>query len=300
MSESDGEAESDALSPSDAFGLLGNEIRVSILRALLCSSDGETVDPNESMTFSELYERSDAENSAQFAYHLRQLTGHYLQKTGETYRFTYAGLKVARAVMAGTYTDRFDFGPAEIEGGCPICREQSLSARGQDNYVTVACDACESSILKLPFPPGGYGERSTEQLLWAFDRHHRHRLSLMSDGVCPECTAEMDASVDYTNESGVAEERRAQLQWDCEQCGCQLRAPVTLGVLEHPAVVSFYHRHGVDIQERPIWNVGEEWSEQILSDDPRCVQVTTRIEDDTLCLLVGDGITVVEVDADAA
>jgi hypothetical protein len=48
---------------------------------------------------------------------------------------------------------------------------------------------------------------------------------------------------------------------------------VTAGVLDHPAVVSFYCDHGADVSDRPLWNVGPEWRERLVSTDPWCVLV---------------------------
>ncbi|MGA9402462.1 DUF7351 domain-containing protein, partial [Haladaptatus sp.] len=168
------------------------------------------------------------------------------------------------------------------------------------NYVVVECRACERPTLTLPFPPGGHRAHDPDGLLTAFDRHHRHRLSLMDDGVCPECSAPANAHVEYhdaeTDEGAEnADHRRPQVQFDCERCGCRLRSPVTLAVLEHPAVISFYHRHGIDIRERPVWNVGEEWREAVVSEDPWCVRVSTAVNGDVLSLFVASNLEVVTV-----
>ena len=310
------ETETDAVGPevesaaaSDAFEALGNEVRMAVFRALADADghggDGDGENPGEppagrTITFTELFEASPADTTAGFAYHLRQLTDLFLRRTGEEgdeYALTYAGLEVARAIVAGTYTDRVSFGPIPTGDSCPLCDSGDLRAACEANYVTVACDDCERAVLTLPFPPGGHRDRDPEKLLDAFDRHHRHRLSVMSDGVCPECAATMDAVLASPPESVAerlpdADARRAQVRLDCEQCGCQLHSPVTLAVLEHPAVVAFYHDHGRNVRDRPIWNVGDEWSEAVVSDDPWCVRVSTRLDDEVLDVFVAGDLTV--------
>ena len=283
--------------PSDAFEALGNEVRMAVLRALVDDSGGEGDESGVSgrtMTFSELFEASPADTTAGFAYHLRQLTGLFLEKTGEEgdeYALTYAGLQVARAIVAGTYTDRVSFGPVPTGDDCPLCEPGDLAAVCEANYVTVACEDCGRGVLTLPFPPGARRDRDPESLLDAFDRHHRHRLSVMSDGVCPECAATMDAALaappdSVTERLPDSEARRAQVRLDCRQCGCRLHAPVTLAVLEHPAVVSLFHDHGLNVRDRPIWNVGPEWTETVVSDDPWCVRVSAELDDEVLDLFV--------------
>jgi uncharacterized protein YqcC (DUF446 family) len=69
---------------------------------------------------------------------------------------------------------------------------------------------------------------------------------------------------------------------------------VTLAVLGHSAVVSFFHDHDRDVRERPIWNVGPEWSERLLSEEPFCVLVACRLEGEVLEVYVSRDLSVVE------
>ena len=64
-------------------------------------------------------------------------------------------------------------------------------------------------------------------------------------------------------------------------------------MLDHPAVVAFYHDHDRDVDDRPLWNVGTEWRERVVSRDPWCVLVSARLGDEDLLLYVaGDGTVV--------
>ena len=280
------------LPPSDAFAVLGNETRLRALAALL--EDGTpTV-----RSFSELAAASGADTTAGFAYHLRQLTGRYLRELEDGgYTLTDAGVRVARAARAGVYTDSIDREPVTVEDPCPFCGERSLEAGARDNTVSMACTACDRSLFRLPFPPGGFRSHADEELPAALDRLYRSRVALLTEGTCPDCGGAAGASVrtvdveDAGWTTGGGE--RPQLRLRCEACGYTLRCPVTLGVLEHPAVVAFYHEHAVDVRDRPIWNVGEEWREQLLSSDPLAVRVSTALEGDGLELFVaGDGSVV--------
>lgn len=277
--------------PSEAFQPLGNEIRTRILGALLEENGPVT------LAFSELAEASGADTTAGFAYHLRQLTDHYLRETDDGYTLTDAGIRIARAIESGVYTESIDRDPINIEDPCPFCGEHALVATATDNTVTVRCQTCEEVVLRLPFPPSGHRTHTDEAFPGALDRLYRHRVSLMTDGSCPECGGASTAHVEYadTESETPSEKRRAQLRLDCAGCGYTLNCPVTLAVLDHPAVVSFYYDHGEDIRERPIWNVGQEWRETILSDDPWCVSVSTEIDEEELELLVGRDATVVSV-----
>jgi len=300
--DTDGIASPDAA--SEAFKLLGSETRVGVLRALF-DTDGGRVRPT-TRTFTELYEASDEATTAGFAYHLRQLVGHYLTKEEradgpDTYALTYAGLQVARGVLTGTYTESVDRGPVSLPDPCPFCAETALELEVSDNLTTVACTTCERDVLALPFPPGGFRSHDEKTLPGAFDTHHRHRISLMRDGNCPECAGSVAGRVelaetgdedeeDSESENGGPPVARASL--DCGTCGYSLRCPVTVAVLGHPAVVSFAHDHDTSLDERPIWNVGPEWGERVVSTDPLAVRVTLELADELLSLFVGRDLTV--------
>lgn len=116
-SDADAEATADApaiavesaADPEDAFSRLGNATRLRVIRSL---ADGDAPP-----TFTELFEASGGETTAGFAYHLRQLVGHYVEKrpTGDDeadarYVLTSAGRAVATALQAGVYTDRVERG----------------------------------------------------------------------------------------------------------------------------------------------------------------------------------------------
>lgn len=284
---------------SDAFQVLGNDTRVAILEALLAEDDEGGVTATK-RTFSELYEATDEDTTAGFAYHLRQLRDRYVvQADEERYELTYAGLAVARELAAGTYTESVDRA-VPIEDPCPFCEETALAGTVADNFMTVACEACGRDLLDLPFPPGGHRTHDDEALAEAFDALHRHRISLMTDGVCPECGGRVDATceaVDDADDAGSADDTVVgplRARFDCAACGVSLRCPLALTVLDHPAVVAFYADHGESIADRPVWNVGAEWRERLLSADPWAARVTTRLDDEVLALFVGRDGTVVE------
>jgi DNA-binding transcriptional ArsR family regulator len=89
-----------ALAPSEAFQTLADETRVTVLVELLAAERAGATP----RSFSELQRAVDAESSAGFAYHLRQLTGHFVRKGEAGYVLTTAGRRAAEAIVAGTFT----------------------------------------------------------------------------------------------------------------------------------------------------------------------------------------------------
>jgi transcription elongation factor Elf1 len=292
------DAPADSLSAaSSAFEVLGNETRMAILEGLI-ADDGPGVVPVE-RSFTELFERTDEETTAGFAYHLRQLVGQYVAKDEESerYRLTYAGGRVARELVAGTYVESVDRSPVELADPCPFCDGTTLQAETADNVVSVRCRECSVELLSLPFPPGGHRTQG-EAFVEAFNRHHRRRVATMSAGSCPECGGAVSSAVRPVSPPGVAkdDDEGVLVHLDCDGCGYRVRVPVTMTVLDHPAVVSLYNDHGVDVRERPVWNVGDEWRETLLSTDPLAVRVSTALGDDELSLYVDGTASVVHTE----
>jgi len=298
--DADGDAEHADATASDAFQALGDEARLSTLVALLNRDDPAS--------FSDLRAATGVEPSARFAYHLRQLTGRYVEQVDGGYRLTYAGRKVARAVAAGTYTDSVAF-DADLDADCPYCGAAGLAATATDNVARVACEGCDRPVLSLPFPPRGYRDRDPDDVPAAFDRHHRSRLALMRDGVCPECGGRVETAVttvgdpaeagDATDAVDVSTDQpdgaeRAVADLRCRSCGHGVRTPVALSLLEHPAVVAFYHDHGTSVRDRPLWNVGDEWRETVVSRDPLAVVVSVCLDGELLELYVDDAGGIVD------
>jgi len=290
---------------SDAFQVLASDTRVAILQALL-AEDGEGGLTPTSRTFSELFDATDEDTTAGFAYHLRQLRDRYVVATDDDrYELTYAGVAAARELAAGTYTDSVDR-EVPVEDPCPFCEEAALVGSVADNFMTVSCTACGRDLLDLPFPPGGHRTHDDDALADAFDALHRHRISLMAGGVCPECggrvtvTCERIEPDDGTREGQVDSGDHPvppgplRARFDCAACTASLACPLALTVLDHPAVVAFYADHGESIADRPVWNVGAEWRERLLSVDPWAARVTTRLDDEVLALFLASDGTVVE------
>jgi len=274
---------------ADAFALVGNEHRAAILRALLAAhADDEAPYPTP---FAVLRERAGVDVSAQFAYHLDELVGSMVARTGDGYRLRYAGWKAAAALAAGTYVTQPAFGPTGVDGACPHCDASALHASYGDAWLTVACHGCERVLARYPFPPGAAAARlenaGVEGLLDAFDRRVRSHFALAVDGVCPECAGRTTRSLataerpDSTDTRGDGHPLEAIA--DCEQCGNHLTLPVGCVLLGAPAVLARAAVTDVGRLNRPFWQVPE------LVDDAH----VTRTGDDpleaTVSIPAGDG-----------
>ena len=122
--ESPIEAATGAAGPNvtDAFKLLSDEVRLAILLALW-----EAYDPHaekNTVSFSELFDRVGERDSGNFTYHLDKLIGHFVEETVDGYRLRNSGLKIVRAVIAGSGLEERRLPPTEIPRACYHCGAQ--------------------------------------------------------------------------------------------------------------------------------------------------------------------------------
>ncbi|AUV82152.1 transcriptional regulator [Salinigranum rubrum] len=276
------------LTPADVFSLLGNDTRLDILRALLELGAGE-----EPVSFTDLFERVDVADSANFSYHLQRLTGHFVKQTDDGYRFRHPGRKVISAIFAGTLTDRAQLGFFAVEGRCYDCGG-ALHGWYVDDTLTVGCTDCAAIQVSYPFPSGGLDDRTTEEVMDAFHHYVRHHYCLAADGVCPECTGETETAV---ARAGDDTDLDVAVRYTCRRCGYRLRSPVGVALLDDADVLTFHAEHGVDLGTERFWTFDWCVSDErttVLSADPLRVRVDIPCGDDELRVVVDDELSTVD------
>ena len=239
--------------PAEAFSTLGNEHRISILLALLEQLRKRKEYPT---SFSTLRREAEIEDSGKFNYHLDALSGHFLRQTDDGYEFRYAGWAIVTAILAGTYTDRGEFGPADIEGACPHCGTDALLATYREEWLSIECDDCGERLTRYTFPPGGVTDRPLSEAIDAFDSHVRSHIRLARDGVCPGCRGAMEP----TREGEEIPEDRP-LACVCTRCGNRLYPPPGLLAIADPDVRAFCREHGLGVE-------GRFWELAVVAADP--------------------------------
>lgn len=275
------------LGPAEAFSLVGDETRMTILEALWDAADPP-------IPFSTLYDLSETDSTARFNYHLDQLTGHFVRKTERGYQLRTAGENVVRAVVAGSFNAHPDRRPFDTGDGCTQC-DETLVARYEDEQLAIDCPACGQTHGRYGFPPGGLIGRDEDEILTAFARRVRHRHSLASKGVCPDCSGRMQTEISREEECCLGAEVRAA--YTCEQCQQRFCSPIGLTLLDRPVLVSFYRDHDVDIATRPYWRL--DWCVtddhlRIDSTDPWRLTVAIPLDSETLSLTLDGSLCVVE------
>jgi hypothetical protein len=284
------------VSPEAAFAALGNEIRVTVLRVLAAAEDAGD---ERGLSFTEIYERVDIDSTSQLSYHLDKLDGVFVRESPTGYVLTQAGDRVVRAVRSGTYTERPSFPRTELDGRCPACPATTLVAEYQDPLLEVRCVDCDTTVVTYDLPPGEAADRTPMEALRSCDQRVHQEYATALRGTCATCGGRTDVSTEAREGPDGYLYVAA-----CRRCRHRVYAPVPVRLLYHPAVVSFYWTHGVDVSEVPFWRLVDyldDWEVERVATDPDRFHATVAYGDDQLRLAIdGDLDVSVRGDDEAA
>lgn len=87
--------------------------------------------------------------------------------------------------------------------------------------------------------------------------------------------------------------------YDCPRCAFRFHASLGEVVLDHPAVVSLFYRHGSDLRAVPRWELAFPFDTQYverLRDDPLRGRVSVPCEEERLELTLDETGTVIDVE----
>jgi len=285
------------LRPDDAFTLLADRTRIKIIRAL---GDASTPGVPETLTFSELRRRADISGSGRFNYHLGKLVGQFVEETDDGYRLSYPGVRVYQAIKAGTFTDRVRIDPFELDPDCHVCGAPQEAAYS-DSMFRVRCSGdCGAVFYKYFCPPSSLDDRSREEILRAASEHIQREIASMAKGVCPWCCGHMTSRILPTDAEMPHRDNPAIQHRVLHVCGtCDGAIYTRLGdlLVMHPAVVSFFHDHAIDVTRQHIWGLPFAASDErttVTGTDPWRAGVRVECEGDSLRLRLDDGPSVVE------
>lgn len=282
---------------ADAFGAIGNEHRVAILRALMDAYQADATP----LSYSALLDRVDLRDSGKFNYHLQRLVGRFVSGTDDGYALTYAGRTVVSAIASGTLHESVDLDPRPVEGTCYACGAASLVLRYPGERVRVTCESCAEEVVHIQFPPAAVAARSIPELARDFDRWARSWHALAGEGICPECSGRIVGELGRESVRPADGDVDVRAVVSCQQCWVRGGMPPGLLVVEHPAVVSFFWRQGIDVRSRPLWQHQWALSEETLtvrSEDPLQVEVEVEVpgEETSLFVTVDASLAVASVE----
>jgi hypothetical protein len=275
--------------PREAFALLGHDLRLAILLALLDRWDGVHTEPQG---YSELMRAVGVQDSGKFNYHLGKLRGTYLRKSeAGGYVPTASATALYRAVLAHRPTERVTRSELSPDAECPDC-DAKLVAGYELDFFTLRCPACESSRGKFsfPLPKNAFeGRTDREALQTVFDRARAH-VGLARRGQCPDCAGTTAVSVRL---AGTAE---PPVEITCETCTWTVRTGFLLPLLSDSRVTAALSAVGVAVEDTsPLAlpapttsDAGERQFELRFETDGGVVEVTVDDGLDVLAVTTAD------------
>lgn len=308
------------------FELLGNETRLAILLALWEAIEPFDDERGGPVPFSVLREDVGMKDSGQFNYHLGKLEGYFVEQTADGYKLLPAGERLVRTIIAIAGYDEASFEPIEIDFACPECGAPTAVTYGNQRLYHV-CTACEgtyqmgekdpSGVLSAwTADPSALRGRTAESVYNVIGTQVTlHAMGQLAAGICPWCFGEVETRLH------VCEDHEPGTEGGCPACGRQYDPAVRIlcsvckfhgqtnipqWSLNHPAVVGFYWRHGIELGYTRFdldtaewrWSINEEVDEEVVSVEPPRVHISFSEGGEQLRLAYDEALNVVEVNED--
>lgn len=297
-----------APSPDQAFALLGDDTRLQIVRIL-----GEANGP---LQFSELFDRIDYEDSSNFGYHLKKLTGHFVKRTEEDYELRQPGRRVVEAILSGTVTNRPSQEPTPVDRPCPFCSSK-VEVAYQQERVEMHCPECagmeerpatrsgefdrSGNLGHLLLPPAGIQGRTAAEMLRAAEIWTATEAHATVREVCPRCSAPLVHSVDACRDHDAEDGRcddcgqrfGAAFEAACTNCIFEWQAPMVTYLAGQPELLEFMMDHGIHpLSSEAFVFPTTAVEEAIDSAEPFSANYTFSADGERLILAVEDDLSV--------
>lgn len=309
----------DGISPDEAFAVLGNEIRLEIIRVLWRADAAHQYDDGsdtvETKSYSELQKEVGIEDNGKFNYHLSELAPHFVRRTDEGYRLSGAGKQIARTVIAVSGVESLDFS-AKLDDDCPLCGAQ-LAATYDDQWLRIRCTECDGlfgdqaptgTLFLTNYPAAGLTTRDPEQALATGLYRCAMDITYLMYGICRECAGPISSSVTACD---AHENQRGQpcatcgtpfpvwADMRCDICGFAKRLPVEMFVTGLIMATRMIANHETDIRvlsfEEAI-DLLQNKVETSVSEDPFRISVTVTIGATPFTVTLDNGMNVIRFD----
>lgn len=289
----------DKRAATDVFTLLSDETRLAILRAVAIAQNSERQTGVAALSFSDIYEQVEVDNTSKLSYHLGELTGTFLRKHEEGYAFTHAGEQLVRFILAENYRSPSDFGSIETDGSCLYCGEPALQATLHEQYFVIECTDCGRPAFSYRVRPAQIRSQTGSDLIDSIIWEQTSDFLKMRHGICPDCSGRMDTDVIDADNKSVPDEVPAAFATfsECQECLRFLSAPLTHIAAYHPESVSFHWEYGVDIMGTGLWEFHHHlhdgrWQSKRTDSNPDAYQVELQCETTSLRLYLNESATV--------
>lgn len=275
--------------PREAFSLLGHDLRLDILLALLEGWAGAHTEPQR---YSDLMRAVGEEDSGKFNYHLDRLRGAYLSKVDGGYVPTAGATALYRAVLAHRPTEAPDETTLDPGVTCPDCGEQ-LVATHEREFFTVRCRSCEGVAGEFTYtlPTNALEGRTDAAVLRTAYRRARSQVGLARTGQCPDCAGRTTVSVRREHLEGDGE---PPVAIGCDTCTWTVRTGFLLPLLSDSRVARALLSIDVPVAAADPWELPDP-DPSLSSTDPLEVELTVETDAGTAVITVDGALDVLTV-----
>lgn len=309
----------------EAFEVLANETRLAILLALWEAEEPTPpiTEPSEAvLSFSELYDRIDIQDSGNFTYHLDRLADGFVEEVDTGYRLSTPAQEILRAVFAGTLAEPRSFEDEPIDAECFRCGAPVLIDYRERTFIR-RCTDCEGVWQNPDGPPGtlvwayrppvAVENRTVQEFNRDGNTRDRHRRASMMEGVCPDCAGTISTTVHVCDDheaggetlcAGCGSLWEIQTLFVCDVCKFAWITPAWGPIFTETAVRAFFYERGLDPKSlfdvafysaanRPIFDAID--SVALTGEDPPELSVAVAIDGDRLEVTLDADADVVDV-----
>jgi hypothetical protein len=311
--------ELDGLPPDQAFAILGNEIRLEIIRVLWRAGatyeyeDGS--DTVEMMSYSELQTEVAVDDNGKFNYHLSELAPHFVRRTDDGYRLSSAGKQIARTVIAVSGGGPLDFS-RELDERCPLCGA-AVAVTYEDQWLRVRCTECyglfgdqapTGTLFLTNYPAAGLATRDSEQALAAGLYRCALDITYLMYGICRECAGPISSSVTACDGHDVTDGQPCDTcgtpfpvwaDMNCDTCGFAKRLPVEMFATGLVLATELTGNPEMDIDSPAVGEAIELLQNSVETDvstNPLRVSLSIDIQTTVFTLTLDDEMNIVEFD----
>jgi len=289
----------DERTAEDAFGLLSDEIRLDVLRTVAIAQAEAGDARAAALSFSEIYDRVDVDNTSKLSYHLGELRGTFLRKREDGYAFTHAGEQLIRFVLAENYRQPTAFDPVETDGECLFCGEGALVASLEEQYFLIRCSECDRPAFSYRVRPALVRSHAGEDLIDAVIWEQAGDFLKTAQGVCPDCAGRVETTVVDADDVPVSNAVPVSFATNSEspQCRRCLGMPLPYAAAYHPESIAFHWEHGVDVLGTGAWEFhgrlhDGQWATERVATDPDEYRVDLQCASSTLRLFLDESAAV--------
>ena len=305
MSPSGSDADGSILTPEEAYTVLGNEVRIQIIRTLH--------EANEPLGFSELFDRIEYDTASNFSYHLNQLVDHFVQKTDAGYSLSWTGMLVARsAILAGQVTAQMRIEPTGINADCPRC-EAPLEVSYDDNIMKVLCTDCvgiwefgpRGLLITFNGPPMAFAYRTADEAFHAMAHRRLGEIALLANDICPLCAATVEHALVVCTDHDATDEHHCDVcthhfytdvRQGCRECSFGfVRLPASVVLLASGSLDRVFAGYGEPVPRGwDAYSLALAVDEELLDTDPVRLRFSLPVDDGVISVTIDDDLTVLD------